>query len=558
MNNIQLQLLKNIPWAVFFSFFLVINSTAQVVDGYTDKLSYRNGETVTFYLNGTAPNGDTLNLLALDGSSATVLPGFNSMIPQSPTTANPWVDGFGYATTNKWIVPDGLRSGYFEIPGIFPIPIIIKGDKSASDIVIVCSTNTDEAYCEAGNKSMYYTIPQDTTLFWKTPAKVVSFKRPLLLTTKPNYSDSRYMEGFLKWIYQTEYSVNVIADKDMDDYSEIENAKLLIVIGHSEYWTRQARINFDKFIDAGNDVIMLSGNSMGWQVRYQNDPNNPDNPQMVCYRGTTDPALYGGSITTDPDSNLLMKTVHWNEKALNYSVLRSIGVDWPYGGDGTLFYPHLNDYEYRGHKIILENSPLLNGTNLVKGEVIPFLTGEYDGTLINGFDSHGYPVLDTAGLGFYKAQLIGYDKAFYNSTDLSHPNYAPLIAFQKKATSGKVINVSSNNWCGTDNFKEGSLVEKVTQNMIDLLLMGSDIFTSVDTKPIVVYPNPNHGYFTLKLASEGNKNIIIYDFLGTIVYQINNTTDQKFIVDISQHHKGLYHAKVIVDNTVLVVNIVYE
>ena len=71
----------------------------------------------------------------------------------------------------------------------------------------------------------------------------------------------------------------------MDDYENIRGAKLLVVIGHSEYWTRTARLNFDRFVDEGCHALVLSGNTMWWQVRYS---ENKD--RMICYKGGNDPA----------------------------------------------------------------------------------------------------------------------------------------------------------------------------------------------------------------------------------------------------------------------------
>ena len=362
------------------------------------------------------------------------------------------------------------------------IPIIVKGDKATADIVIVCSTNTDEAYNANGGKSLYNDGSTDNIA-----SPIVSFHRPFA-----NHID--FMDGFLKFfapIYPTEnHSLNVISDRDLnDDYSEIENAKLLILIGHSEYWTRQARIYFDKFVDAGKDAMVLSGNSMWWQVRYQADPNNSVNPQLICHRGKT-PPFGGGTAYSDEvnECDTLLWTYSWNFPEIKYSTYGSIGSGWLNGG----FAQDATGVVYQGfygYKILLPNSPLLSGTGLQQNAILPrnFINaegGELDGTLVNRdandipvLDNNGDPVLNTAALGFYRAEIIGYDKPAYAPNLAIAPYYAPIMAMQKTCTSGKIINVNSNYWCRESHFANTN-VQIITQNMINLLLAGSNIFVS--------------------------------------------------------------------------------
>ncbi|MEY4875393.1 MAG: hypothetical protein RL708_542 [Bacteroidota bacterium] len=528
--------MKKIFLSIIFLFVLNYTVKAQVIDGYTDKQSYSAGETVSFFINGT-PNdyncglcfdvssNTDFSLFALDGSSTFI--GSHPLNFQSSTNSNAWENGFGYTATFTWTVPSTVKSGYYLLNNV--IPVIIKGDKNigGADIVIVYPTNTDNAYTNSGGKCLY---PDCSSLGQQ--ATTVSFHRPV---ERINYEGANFSDGFLSWIKNTNYKINVIADMDMDDWSEIEHAKLLIVIGHSEYWTRQARLNFDRFVDNGKDAMVLSGNTMWWQVRYSSDKS-----QMICYKNAGDV-----NPDTDEANDILLRTTEWTHPILKYSVLGSIGADWGdpntgkghggYGIEGTAqpntitgafvcnYSGNANGIPNNGHIILLPNSPLLNGSwegNTIApfsvGDILHFPTGEYDGTLIkrdaNGneiFDANGNPILDVAALGFYKAEMIGYDKTKYPSPSVvsaGETNYCPFIAFQKNCYSGKVINVSSNMWCSpwamggqqfqdNDNscssFLPDTRLTAITQNMIDLLLQQQNIWadptppTSFDIKPNV-------------------------------------------------------------------------
>jgi hypothetical protein len=73
---------------------------AQVLDGYTDKFSYRHGETIQFYINGqphcSYPLPCYFDLKTCDNSFGYRIYGFNNTTFQSPQTNEPWKNGYDY------------------------------------------------------------------------------------------------------------------------------------------------------------------------------------------------------------------------------------------------------------------------------------------------------------------------------------------------------------------------------------------------------------------------------------------------------------------------------
>ncbi len=341
----------------------------------------------------------------------------------------------------------------------------------------------------------------------------------------------------------------------MDDYDEISGAKVLIIPGHSEYWTRQARLNFDKFVDGdgvnpGKDAIILSGNTMWWQVRYEDDNGNP---QLVCHRGT-----HWGSYDDDPVANIsdpeyhpLHATYHWGEPSLKYSILGSIGSDWLRGGYGVDvgISTTIPCYEgYNGFKVTSPGSPILNGMGYDLHDFIHFATGEYDGTLVkidnDGNlipDANGDPQLDISALGFYRAEMIGYDVisvaddqagGFPDPGNTNAINVCPFMVFQKTCTSGTIINVNSNEWCSNwvighgetneinpkgnlDCYPSNTLIPdanipQITDNMINLVmqdqaqnLSGNNLFyNSPPSSPSIII-KPAYSNVSYNICSGG-------------------------------------------------------
>jgi hypothetical protein len=130
----------------------------------------------------------------------------------------------------------------------------------------------------------------------------------------------RHSEAFFRWLISQPFEdVGYIADVDLEDYHTIKKSTLRIIPGHSEYWTLQARKNFDRFISEGKDPLILSGNTMWWQVRYS---KNKD--QLICYR----------NAKKDPIRFPKLKTVNWNDLTLGYPITFSIGAGFSFGGYG--------------------------------------------------------------------------------------------------------------------------------------------------------------------------------------------------------------------------------
>ena len=510
------------------SFAQLWTGQAKITDGYTDKLSYRPGEAVTYYLQGSLNSPWYLPASACEWKNALYYWSYdptNQSYPYNVTTAavfdltnsgiypqgiphsNPYENGYGFSSTYSWTIPSNTATGVYWLDqstdGIYPIPLIIKGDNTSADVVVVCPTNTMMAYNFYGGKSLY---PYNSTNACES--QKVSFYRPL-----PNFGEGLNL-GLINWLRSQNYSLNVISDVDLDnDYNEIANAKLVIISGHSEYWTRQARENIDRFVDAGKNLLNLSGNTMWWQVRYENSGNNP---QMVCYREPINPNKNPCGHVNDPECDKLLVTNRWFQPSQKYSILGSIGAESRFGGfgiEGSSQYKDTNgnylcDYKgFGGFKVLKPTSPIFNGLGFYKGYTIKIANGEIDGTLISNIDPNNHysltpfgvdPVLDVNALGFYKAEMIAYDQTnvpdypkLQQSDDamryLGDYSYCPIMVFQKTYTSGKVINTNTNEWCDNLGIEGGTFtspncsssfditptqgeIPQITKNMIDLLL----------------------------------------------------------------------------------------
>jgi hypothetical protein len=424
--------------------FTIINpgpTSGSGITGYTDKTSYVPGEQLNLFLDAAVSNTN-YPLGIYDVNQNLVLSAIVSVAHQIPTSFRPWSDGFGFAMTGSIIIPSDFPSGLYLIEK--KIAFIVK-PVGPADIIVVYPSNTENAYSDSGGRSLYSSSDRPYE---------VSIHRPIPF---PNPSGTlNFSEEGLKWFKaQNDLSLGYVCDYDLEDYNTIGNAKLLILIGHSEYWTKNARKNFDQFIANGHHALILSGNTMWWQVRYSSDGS-----KMICYKDEN----------SDPIQDPLLKTINWNIPSLGYSAISGIGSDFAHGGYGLKI-----DKGWDGFKIASPNSPLLEGTGLRKGDILRLPSIELDGAILDGFNAEGYPILNRSTNTFYRLELVGFDKASFRDTE----RIATFIVLQRTSSSGVVVNTGTTDWCSQNGIGgvDQARIKTITRNAIQKLLNGQNVFS---------------------------------------------------------------------------------
>jgi hypothetical protein len=407
----------------------------EIIDGYTDKLSVYPGDSLDLYLNSSFSSEEyTLKLFDLSGK---ISHNFKATVsPQSKRSEKSYELGFGYKRTCRIVTPD-IRSGIYLFEN--KIPIIVKSRESK--ITIVYPSNTINAYCASGGKSLYGFNSSENK-----GAQVVSFHRPMGLP--------RHAESFLRWVHaEGNADIGYIGDVDLQDFKSINKSKLLIIAGHSEYWTVQARRNFDRFVNSGKHAMVLSGNTMWWQVRY-----NKTNDQLICYR----------DAKSDPINNEKLKTINWFEPSLGYPITSSIGAEFRNAGYGLKFF----DGGWDGYKII-SDSPLLEGTSIKKNDIIKCPSDETDGAPLAGLQD-SMPVIDYAKANFDRIEIVGYDRVQWAGRE----GIATWIVFRPTSASGIVINTVSTDWCSHRGIGSNEDIKTIVRTMIRKLMNDENVFSN--------------------------------------------------------------------------------
>lgn len=405
----------------------IIANQIEIIDGYTNKLSYQSTDSISIYINASDSGAIPIFFNDLNGKKIREFQAY--VFPQKSKNEKPWENGYQYKLTSRFDLST-IPSGIYLING--KLPFFIQAEEVA-DITVIYPSNTVNAYSLSGGLSFY-----GESKTGRPAAQVISFNRP------QDHFVRAMCWPFLKWLSNQEYSLNVISDRDADSYENLSKGSICIVPGHSEYWTRSARENFDKFVGNGGNALVISGNTMWWHVRYEDH-------KLICYK----------IHEPDPTPNPLDQTTLWNTESLKYPILRSIGVDFKYGGYGLK-----EDKGWDGFKIIDSSFIAFNGIDSLENGIILLGSYELDGAPIIKNDMLEIPQIDEKKLGFYDVRLLAYDRTFR----LGKHGFGTAIYFRKNETSGEVINFPSTNWCSTGFTDDNQNIEIITKNSINYLL----------------------------------------------------------------------------------------
>jgi PKD repeat protein len=171
-------------------------------------------------------------------------------------------------------------------------------DTTPSKILFVLPTADYQAYNNWGGKSLYYDRLGGADTVAGTPRAVkVSFDRPLF----DNNDERDRLFGpdieTLYWLEKQGYDVSYT-----DDVAVHQNGALLqdhdvvIVPGHSEYWSEQQFHAFEAARDSGTSIASFSANTAYWKVRYENGSRT-----LVCYKTVQGDGSGGSGAVTPND-----------------------------------------------------------------------------------------------------------------------------------------------------------------------------------------------------------------------------------------------------------------
>ena len=368
----------------------------ETVAGYCWPQSVAPGGTVALHLS-SAGSRDVHVEIARVGWRREVV--WSDTVPAGdhPTPLDASANGCGWPAAVTIDAQPDWRSGYYEV-----VLTIDVGGRSRRDhaffvlrppadspntILLQLATNTWHAYNDFGGRNLYTGGTQSSLhrpmargYLWKPTGagrRVATVHPPdpdmnthvgyLRLNRLSPYAGSAgwpdWELPFLQWAEREGYAIDVVTNADLEDHPRlIDGYRLLLSVGHDEYWSGPMRDTVEAFIGRGGNVAFLSGNTAFWQVRLEDRTAQGPAATMVGYKGMfkNDP-VYG----TERQGEL---TTIWSDVLVERPENLMTGVSFARGGYHRIGKRATNGAG--GYTVHRADHWLFDGTGLGYGDVL--------------------------------------------------------------------------------------------------------------------------------------------------------------------------------------------
>lgn len=298
------------------NWFVGDNGTDSTIAGYTDNCSYAPGDTVNFKVNSS---GATFRVeiyrLGFYGyelfAGRNVLGNQAGYITGTPTTQSaPSVDSTlgstscSWTTNATWTIPSDAQSGVYyyllrrtDTGGhISSGHFVVRATSMVGKMVVIIPDQTHQAYNRWGaitdvgttatGSSLYAAGSDGATWVFQHRAYAVSFDRPYSVQSDRDVTylfDSTM--SFIAFAEAQGYEMCYVSDIDLhrNDTTFLVGARMVVVAGHQEYWTKNTYDSMLAVINNyGINVFDLSSNTALWRTRFASGDTNFRT--LICYK----------------------------------------------------------------------------------------------------------------------------------------------------------------------------------------------------------------------------------------------------------------------------------
>lgn len=440
--------------------------TPPLVEGYTDQVSYVAGDVVELHTSSAAAAYD-VEVARLGLNREVVWSKKGVMGTAHPIPRDASSHGCRWPLATSLTVAPEWRSGYYQVtftagdPGgktststAFFVVRPREPGKTAR-ILLQLATNTYNAYTNWGGYSLYAYHGRH-----KVQGRRVSFDRPL------NSQFSRWELPFVAWAEANGYAVDYAVNSDLEFRPELlKPYKLVLSVGHDEYWSAPMRDNLEAYIGGGGNVAFFSGNTCCWQVRSEDNGRS-----LACWKQAfgDDPYYKAG--------NYKLLTSLWSHHLVGRPENTLTGVGFLWGG-----YHRSHGQFMDGPGSYTAHRPehwLFKGTGVKRGDAFGAKLPAYktvgyecDGCELTWRDGLPYPTHADGTPGNFEvvatapARWHPDDCEWYEKWEKGRTGNAVIGTYTR---GGTVVTVGSTDWSfglrGND-----PVVVRVTRNVLDRL-----------------------------------------------------------------------------------------
>ena len=422
-----------------------------------------------------------------------------------------WRSGLYLVTLIANGEPPDLALGYAAF--------VVRGSPRSARTLLVLATNTYNAYNSWGGKSLYtggfrvsFARPFGRGMLMRPTTERDDRKaRPVYRREQPDadgmiYQEYRFANGypgfmgsagwftyerrFVEWAEGQGLEFDYAVSSDLEhDPGLVADYDLVLGVGHDEYWSARQRAAIEGHVRGGRNYVSLSGNTMFWQVRLEDDGR-----AMVCHKYSAhevDPV-----VGTDQQATM---TGMWADPLVNRPETALLGAGSAYG-----LYSRFGAAMPRGSgafTVYRNDHWMFAGTGLRYGDLLGVDDGVVGYETVGcrlGFDDYQLPIAiggdgtppnmevvaftpsSNLAMGEYPASIAALDdqgdlefiaSRLHGRVDdetmarCRYGNAVMLTCRPFGPAGGEVVTIGSTDWVfglGAD-----PLVERVTRNVID-------------------------------------------------------------------------------------------
>ena len=395
--------------------------------------------------------------------------------PQSAAEDWQW-PRYEFQIPHNW--PSAVYIAHLEEPGGSALDLAIKNaavlfvvrGNGHSKLLYKIPLATYHAYNYAGGGCFYVNPPRSQD----PPGAKLSLHRPgggiggetwgsldHYDMSSPRQTFAHWDAGFIRWLLRNRYSPEFCTDLDIHADPDLCNRyRLLLSVGHDEYWSEATRDRVEDFVSGGGNVAFFGANLCWWRIHVVDGDT-----AIVCHQGGPRGAL----------------DHWWPETGVNRPEDALTGVSYRNGG-GWWDGPRRTD----GFIVQDPEHWVFAGTGLCRGESFgnntspPLVGYECDGAPVECFDrTTGLAVLSSnaqstgtpSGFRLLAASLLDGDwqerppRETYPAGQGIHA--ATMGIFSR---NGTVFTGATTDWAQVLQNGQEPHVDKITRNVINELL----------------------------------------------------------------------------------------
>jgi hypothetical protein len=448
-----------------------------VFQAYPARASVAPGESLVLHISTDAPRfrvglyrwGDGFTLMQISrwlrGEQVAPLgaaqdwdwPGYELPIPESWPSA-------AYVALLEDPAPVELRSVFQRAAALF----VVRG-RGESPLLYKLPLATYHAYNCTGGGCFYVNPPRSGT----PPGSKVTLRRPgggiggetcgapdYYDPSSPRQTFAHWDAAFIRWLLRTGYAPEFCTDLDIHENAELcSGRRLLLNVGHDEYWSEPTRDRVEAFVEAGGNLAFFGANVCWWRIHVVDEGS-----AIVCHQGGPQGAL----------------DHWWPETGVNRPEDALTGVSYRHGGGWW-------DGPRRSHGYVVQQPDhwVFAGTGLHAGEAVgrdtlpPLVGYECDGAPLEHFDAatgearlarnarrcgtpDGFELLAASPLQADWQELPPREPLV-----AAGPHAATMGLFSRKGT---VFTAGTTDWAQVLAGGQDGRIERITHNVLDRLL----------------------------------------------------------------------------------------